>query len=480
MDFGEFTLPGTDGELDLTPYGLATWNSSGMAFGQMGDYGAWASQARAQERAFKAMTASAGIVAAGATGGQALKVQYLHDAIENTSFEMDDCVLMKWIKKTKAYGPTVEWTTSDFPGGGGDGFTDESGNDGAFNIDYSDDNFRRQTENIKFMAEGRQVSLVVQHSRLIAGQDAMGIEKELATRALLYKAELAAYFGNSGMNFSSFNGMEAQITNVLQYRPDAQDILFDAGGNPIDKAMLELTAILNRNKFGKADRLLLSTTAHGDSNILLFPEVRDQEGSNGKRYGTFKDEFLGPNGVIKLMNSPMLRPGRPLRPDGPGSDGKPRLNLAPGQTAGGLAGYDALCANFASTTPFTSVAAGAAGSVNWWNVANQNTNSAALAAAPGLPNSLAGNSTNRNAAGNYYYAVAPVFRGREGALFIFGAGLQTTRAISGSPTSTTLTAGQIMTLTFDNTTPALANLGTTYARQNVYYRIYRLIGASTP
>ena len=126
----------------------------------------------------------------------------------------------------------------------------------------------------------------------------------------------------------------------------------------------------------------------------------------------------------------------------------------------------------------------APGTGNFWRNYTRNTD-ASIPAIPNIPASTgygSGNNSNRLSAGTYYYGVSVVYKGLEGPMYIYGAGSQTSAAVSGSPTAVTIAAGNIAQLEFDMTTPAITNLGVTYPRQNVKFRIYRAGGpnASAP
>ncbi len=447
------------------------FNNTGWSM-QHGEYqGLLRSAMREQELLKKALTTGTGVVQPGATGGQTLRRQFLFNLLEATSFQQSDAILMKLCPKEKAWSTFLEWTTQDQYGQGGDGFVDETGSDGLFGVDYADDNYSRQTENVKFMAEGRQVGLVAQEVNNI--QDPFKTSKVSLTRSLIGKANTAGYFADALTVNSQFNGIAAQLRSWADTNTFDYGIMYDCGGRPLDKYLLEDICVQNRNRFGRGDLLLMSTIAFGDSTTLIWPEMRQREGEGGAMGGQFRT-FNGPNGPVKIADDPMLRAGRPLRVDGPGSDARPRTTASADTGSLAWAGNPWVAASGANGTQVV-----APGTGNFWTNFTKNTDSGP-AAVPALPSGSGdpngGNNDNRLAAGSYYYGVSIVYKGKESALYIYGAGTQAANVISGTPTAVAVTAGNVAQLEFDTTTPQVTGLGTTYPRVNVKFRVYRAGG----
>ncbi len=193
---------------------------------------------------------------------------------------------------------------------------------------------------------------------------------------------------------------------------------------------------------------------------------------------------MGMQGPVKLLMDPMIRPCKPRRPDGTGSDGAPRSST----TADFVATW--------SATPFTAApAAGSAGSGNYWENVTLGT-AAGIAGgafsltAPATPTAVGKNrAANRLAAGYYYYAVAVELDGMESEPWVYGASaLGTVSSASGI----SVTAGQIVTVAIDcDGTPTLVCTGSnvpnatfTFAagtasnRGRVKFRIYRYDGGT--
>lgn len=419
----------------------------------------------------KALTTGSGIVQSGDQGGRALRLQFLPGELESATADQEDFVGIKSLTFEKAWAPTIEWTTKDSFDGGGDGFVDETGSDGAYGVDYYDDNFTRQTENVKFMAEGRQVSIVAEETRNI--EDSEKVSRVDVELSLLAKANTALYFGNAMTSFTQYNGVLAQLEEWLDLYPADAGILYDAGGRPLDKYMLEDIAAQNRNKFGRISLVLMSTPAYGDSQTLIWPTSRSEEGGSG-RFGGQRDIFAGPAGDIRIKYDPGLRPQRPLRVQGPGSDGAPRLNVAGSRDANNLP----VASNpFVAASSTVGVQALAAGSANWWRNYTRNTDGT-FPAVPAAPSGTlaygGGNNSNHLAAGTYYYGVSSVYKGQESALYVYGAGLQAADVISGSPTGLVTAANLVNQIELDPT--VISGLGSTYARKNVKFRLYRFGG----
>lgn len=430
------------------------FNVAGFEFGDS-SYNVFAEEARRQKAMFmKSLTTGEGIVASGATGGQALRLQFMHGMLEKQSFEQDDAMAMKVIPKKDVTSTAIEWTTQGQYGGPGDGFVPETGSDGNFGLSGSDTNYKRRVRNVKFLAAKRLISLAAQLVRNVTEPEAT--EEESATLEIIGKANLAVYFGDSYKSNTQFDGLIRQITDWVTEFPQDQVILWDAQGQPIDADLLEKIAVACRTRFGRPSMMLMSALAYGDTQSLLFPRERYGGGALGE-FGVDKRTFRATTGPVKLVDDPTLRPNQPLVVDGTGMDGKPRTGA--GDT--GSVGWNA--------NPWSACSAGAAGSGNFWQNVTTNDLAAAISA-PRTP-SGEGNQKNALAAGTYYYAASVVYQGLESLAWVFGAAAADT--VTGA-TAVTVTAGQIVTCTFDYT--KITGLGSTYPRNRVKVRVYRYGG----
>ena len=411
----------------------------------------------------KALTTGNNIVTAGnAVSAQPLRYQFLHNQLETISFAQNDARLMKEIPKVKVPSTTIEWTTFNGYGGPGDGFVAETGSDGAFGVAGSDDNFQRQFAQVKYMACQRTVGLVTQMVNNITNP--MQAAETGANRELLAKQNLACYFADSTYSSNKFNGLIPQIWQWVKSNPSDSQIIYDAGGMPLDKSMLTDIALESRKKFGEPSMLLAGVTTIADTQKTLFPESRLNEGDMMARFGIrkniFETEWGGDGGQIKLIGDVMLRPNRPLAADGPAVTGKPRISTT--ADAGALA--------FA-VTPFATCAAAAAGTGNYFVNSNVNTDTAILGTAPNVPTAgMGGNAANRLSAGTYYYALSIVYNGLESVAWVYGAATAGTVTLA---TGVAPTAGQIVKVDCDVTTPCVTGLGSTYPLGVCYFRLYR-------
>ncbi len=200
---------------------VGDWNVARWRGMNDGEYRKYLAVAMEQEaRLQKALTTGNGIVQAGDQGGRALRLQFLPGKLESTTAGQSDYVGIKQFPFDKAWSPTIEWTTLDSFDGGGDGFVGETGSDGAYGVDYYDDNYTRQTENVKFMAEGRQVSLVAEETRNL--EDPGTLSRKNEELSLLAKANSALYWGNAMTSSTQYNGIMSQLEEWLDiYGSDA-------------------------------------------------------------------------------------------------------------------------------------------------------------------------------------------------------------------------------------------------------------------
>jgi hypothetical protein len=412
----------------------------------------------------KSLTTGQGIVTQGTTGGEALRVQFLHDALEQVSFEQDDAALMKIIPKKKVPSNTVEWTDFLSYGSEGDAFVYETGSDGNFGVNGSDDNFSRQVAIVKYMATSRTVSIV---SGLVNNiQQPMQVSEKGATLELIGKMNLQTYTADSTLSDNQFNGIRAQIKQWVLQNPNDSKILWDAQGQTLSRELLEDVTRDIRGLYGRPSLILCSIRAKADLQKLLFPNERFTAGTNPGYIGVDVDKFKGSNGTLKIVDDVMLRQNDPLVMDGVGVDGLPRS----------VSTTSANALSFA-VTPFVSCAAGSPSTGNYYTNVNLNTDTSALGTAPALPTSgYGGNATNNLVAGNYWYAVSPVYQGKEGTVWVFGASSAGT--VTGATEITGLTFGQVVKFVIDGSTPCITGLGSTISRKLVKFRVYRYGGPS--
>ena len=411
----------------------------------------------------KAMTTGSNIVNPGTgIGGSALRKQFLFNELELTGPTQEDAQLIRNCPMKDAESTLLEWSNQNGPTKG-DGFVGESGSDSLFGVDFFDDPMDRINEPMSFLAEGRQVGDVTKAVKNLMDP------KEAAKRGMLLslysKANLAGYFGDKSKAQNQFNGFPAQMRAHMDAHPEDYGIYYDCGGKPLDRYMILDASTQCALRYGKMDLIVQSMTGLSDTTSLIYPENRQQEGRGGT-FGGMYDKFDGPRGPIRFIGDPMLQPNAPLVADGPGCDGLPRITADSGSLA------------WAGSTPFSSVSAGSAGSGNFWTNFTKCTDSAALATTPAVPTGVnttrGGNNDNRLTAGTYYYAVSTVYKGLESIVYVYGAGTQSANTISGTPTAVAVTAGQVVTLTFDTT--QITGIGTTYAKANIKFRVYRYGG----
>jgi hypothetical protein len=408
-------------------------------------------------------TTGTGIVQNGDTGTRALREQYLDDLLREVSFKDNQAALIKAIGRKSVESVLVEYTTFNAYGGAGDGFTGEAGFNGQGDVQSADDVFVRETQAIKYLATARNISIAAQRTKSVA--DPVRQQMIGATRELLGKANLASYFGNAGLSNNSYNGIIPQLQSWVGRHPEDQVIMYDAQGAAVlTPALLNAIKEENNKQYGEADLLVQSSTGYGDSNTTLFGNLRDSFGGSTGVAGGDWGKFMSSFGLVERMYDPMLRPNRPLSPDGANSTGNARV----------VATADPSSLTFA-TTPFVATGSGGAGvpvaispgSGAWYKNTTLNTDSTVLTTVPSLPSGR-GNQTNNLVAGTYYIAVAPVYNGREGAAWVYGNA--SAPGVVGTPTGVVVTAGQVIKIPI--TYAAITGLGSTYGLANVYFRVY--------
>lgn len=412
----------------------------------------------------KALTVGNDIVLPGATGGDALRPQFLVDGLHEVLFDEDTAARSLRLIGTQDVSSTaIEFDRFDDYGLAGDGFTAELGDDGQGNVLTAEDRFMRMVSRVKYLATQRERSRVSSHVKTVAPVEMT--QEKAGTRALLAAANHHLWKGHSDWHDRQFDGFEKQMLDYVAENSGYQDVLFDAGGQTIDSYLLNAVAALSANRYSSGNLTLIqSVIGRSNTAAKLFPQLRGGFGDKGG-FGLDVGPFVSHVGPIPLEWDPHIRANSPLLPWGRGANGKPRDATTADPNALAF-----------STNPITSAAtavtAVAPGLGPWFITGNRNTDAAAMGVTPSLP-SGAGNQANRLAQGTHYYAVAPVWRGREGIPWVYGAAAAGTHT---GATGVVVTAGlPVVKIVID---PAsIPGLGTTYARKDVMFRVYRASAA---
>jgi hypothetical protein len=433
----------------------------GLGGADGGAYRSLVSMAQNPESLTKALTTGTGIVAADATGGQALRIQFLHGKLEQALFAHEDATTMQWIGVEKAHTATFEWSMQTAYGAAGDGFIGEAGSDGAFGLTATDGSLARRVKELKFLGVKRIASL-----KAMLTQSVSPVQKVQETEAALDvigKCNLAIHFGDSRVAGLQFDGTIEQIRKFAEDNTEYQDICYDAAGQPLDDTMLNSIAGVCRHHFGRGSRLLQSIQGYGDTEALLFPRARHEEGTRGTM-GSDRSKFLSRFGEVQRYFDPMFNPGWPTRVAGVGADGKP------------LATADTGAATM-SATPFTAATAAGASTTSW--LANRSTNAASASATyPAVPTGI-GNQGNRLDAGTYYYAMSVVRNGLESLPWIHGASSAGLAQASSATGVVVTSANNVVRFTVDATVMSGIVASGIYAYTNYKVRLYRCSSKST-
>lgn len=445
---------------------LESFSMGNVAQGYAKQFQNWASDS---EELMKAMTTGDGVVATGDTGGKALRVQFLHNVLETASYNQDHAALMKRIPKEKIYSNTFEYTVFTQYGGPGDITVPETGTDGAFGVGAVDDNFVRRVAKVKYMAAVRQISLAAQDVNNI--EPAIKVAQTGAINEIIGKSNMLGYYGDSNYAATQFDGLARQIWDWVISNPGDQDCMYDAGGQPLTKDLLQDVKAKSLLKYGDASALFMGVQTHADLIKTLFPEGRYMEGAAGA-IGTSRKVFASDYGNVDLIPDPLLRPNRPLMADGTGVTGKPKTSADTGSYAIGSSSGAAIAAAGASpgTDPwYQNVSLGGGGA---YTTSARQTGGSAL---PALPTGE-GNQSNHLANVAYRYAVSVVYNGKESLPWEHNA---TAAGINGtSNAAVTPTAGQVVTIAF-TANATIGGNATVSDPQNYKVRVYRTTATGT-
>lgn len=413
---------------------------------------------------FKSYITGNGIVGAGAaTDLSPLREQFLSKQLVSVLYDQEDAVTFKHIPVMPVGSTIVEFSRFDMVGLSGDGFVPETGTDGSFGLTPGDDAFSRATRVVRFLAAERRVGIVARQVNNI--EDPMAIAERAATLEIIRNANLAILFGDNGFNGLAFDGLWKQIYDYVVATGDAR-ILIDMRNNDLGVDAIATGSAQIRNNYGRPSLLIQSTESYSATEVALYPQERGTFGYSGPA-GIDVTKVKSVGGDIRRIYDPMLRPGRPLKPLGPTSEGAMPT----------VADTDALTF---SATPWSTGAgntvAAAAGTGPYY-VNQTRSSDSAVVTKPAVPVAVGNNNAQNNlAAGTYYYAVTCVYGGKESLPWVLGC--TAIGVIDGSIAGLTPTLGQVNQLKFNsaNISGYSANI-----RTQVHLRVYRTAAlASAP
>jgi len=257
----------------------------------------------------KALETGSGIVAADATGGQALRVQSLENTLKIVAPQQKNLRLWPRLSKEPVQSTTVEFTRQDtaYGEGLGDGFIGE-----IAEASVSDETYIRKVALVKFIGAQGQVSLAQQLVNNIVNP-ILAQQVSAKTTAVLLKTEHALVYGDSALNPLSYDGFIAQILKAAWADPSGlgnpvNGIVIDWEGNPPDQAMIEDAAQRVQNRYGTLDYALMGTDVKSSLTKALFPGQYIPQPPNAEgRYGTPFRIYESSYGPVELEGSVFVR-----------------------------------------------------------------------------------------------------------------------------------------------------------------------------
>lgn len=180
------------------------------------DYETWEeSQGRLEttklDKLQRSFTVGTGIVAANATGGQALRVQTLDPLLVASSYQQSDAKLMQILMSEGVIGNgavSQEYTNIEAYGNDLDAFFAEDGDSISTDGDkvaVADSTFQRYVKNVRIMVTRRQVSILSAKAATLV--EPMAIENANAALDLIGKANGYLYNGNPLVANTQFEGI---------------------------------------------------------------------------------------------------------------------------------------------------------------------------------------------------------------------------------------------------------------------------------
>ncbi len=255
----------------------------------------------------KALVTGQGIVAEGATGGQAFRVQSLEQTLK-VATEASEKELPLWSKFSKlpANSTTIEYTRQDDWGDSGDG-----GNffDGEIaDLSEQEATYTRLAAMVKYLVVKKEVSFASTLVNSIVSP--MAQKAHEGTLQILRAAEFGFFYGNSTYNPLAFDGFIKQIDAVAS--GDNADIVIDWKGNPPSEDMLEQAGRVVADHFGYLDYMVMGTRAKSDLTRAMFPNQRINMPPNAEgRVGSPLHIYEGSNSTMEVKGSRYVRNFRP-------------------------------------------------------------------------------------------------------------------------------------------------------------------------
>ena len=280
------------------------------AYAGSGFYGA---NSETLENLHKALQAGSGADASSFTGGRALIPENLDQTLINVLHSVDEAILFQRLKKNPVRGPIHQWNYRDEVGADDGAWVPEGGDS-----EETDQDIERRFTTAKYLQTLRKVTLQMASSDTIGGvESAEALEEQAGTLWLIRNVERTLFTGRSNIVSEQFDGLDAQIENVIDLRG------LDATTDGFEDAMNEATRVI-RDHFGKADLMLGSTVVIEDVQKLLRDRIRFEVGTDGlgsrvfNRYPTpfgnpeLKDDvFIGIGGAPAASSLASKRPAVP-------------------------------------------------------------------------------------------------------------------------------------------------------------------------
>jgi hypothetical protein len=286
----------------------------------------------------KALSTGSGVVAADATGGQALRPQALDAQLVSTTLMQDDALFFQQAAKVNSPTPVYEYTRRTSLGGARVApFISETGSPLAVDAGYE-----RKLVNLKYA--GVQKTLTRPFIMTANIVDAAAEANMVGTTHLLQRIDGAIFDADSTMNTLGFDGIVKQVTDYAT--GDFTDIVIDAGGGRLTPDLLMAADSIIRSHGGAMDQVWLSPEVFSDFAVQLKTYYHIPQGI-GMENVQLKDGKLHPyiwrvdgmRSTIGFYTDPLalaLKPNRAVRTVG--DTGAPDLAASVTSTAGATGG----------------------------------------------------------------------------------------------------------------------------------------------
>lgn len=264
----------------------------------------------------------------------AIRPQSLEGTLKSVTATQKHIKFWRSIGKKKAFSTVEEFNVVDSYGGKSSPFFVEGGLPTE-----EDSNFIRQSQFVKFLGTTRVITHPATLVRNTVG-DIVAQQTEAGTLWLLMQLERALYFADSSKDPLAFDGVIAQVQNMVRGKSYENQHVIDMRGEPITEALLEDIATIIADNYGNETlELHLTNQVHKDMSKTVIGGVGTEGYYNGRQrtapgenitLGQPIRSYMANVANINFVNNRFLKPEEePMTVSAKGAPAIPTVGVTP-------------------------------------------------------------------------------------------------------------------------------------------------------